>query len=612
MRIGFLSKALTVLPTVLAALSCGGEMPAGADSGGGVLENCVAALGGAQRLSRLAVIHTVDSIQVAGLSGMTESWWVREPFMGLSVTEAGPIRQEMLILGDSVWTVDRNGHLSPGGGEAESELELSRMTVFYDYLFDSSMVEVGADTVIDSIPLVPLRLPGDQRVVIYCSRDSWLPYLMTASAMGLEVRSYPGDYRDVNGIVTAMTSVSSVPAVGQQITSRNILTEYDVPVPESIFVLTAGAADWELTEQGQVCHFSLDLEHIFLDGEVEGRPVSVLLDSGAGATVLDSTVAAELGLESSGRLPAMGVAGTQEFSFARVDQYSSAGAVVRGQNLAVMPVSELFYPATGHRIGLILGYDFLGRFATEIDYGSETIRLFDPDSFQVSEAAGAAVPAERHMGLLSIEAVLEDSVPVRLLLDTGAGGNIHLTPSFFRDHPNFMGDRQTFQTSVTGVGGEEAISGFRVGSITIGGYTVPGGLCSSFRGPDVFESYDGILGTGVLCRFVLLLDYRGGRVLLEPSSLFDAGLPENLTGLGMEISGDNLIVGAVIEGSSGDVAGVLEGDTLLAVNGTPVEADDLADIPDLMPGEPGTSALVTLLREGAELELELTASPLVR
>lgn len=603
----------TALSTMVLILSaCGtAAQPAPPSRTETILENCVAALGGSKRLESLTVIHTVDSIVVAGMSGMTESWWVREPFMGLSVTEAGPVRQEMLILGDSVWTVDRNGHLSPGGAEIRDEVELSRMTVFFDYLTDTSLVTVGQDTLVDSLDVVPLTLRGDREVVFYYSTETWLPSLMTARTMGLEIRSTPADYIDIQGITTATSSSSVVELLGQEISSRNVLTEYDVPVPDSIFVLTSGAADWELTESGMEYPFSLDQEHIFLDGEVNGVPVTILLDSGAGATVMDSGLATRLGLETSGSLSARGVAGTEEFSFASVDDYSAVGATVRGQQLAVMPLADVFYPSTGHRIDLILGYDFLSRFVVKIDYGRETISLFDPEGFEPVDFTGEILEATRSMSLLSIEALLEDSIPVTLLLDTGAGGCIHLTGSFFDEHPGFLDGRSTFSTVVQGVGGEETIEGFRIGNITLGGYTVPGGICSSFSGAEVFDTFDGIVGSGILSRFVLYLDYSRDRILLEPSSRFEEGLPENLTGMGLEISGDYLTVGSVVRGSAAELAGLLEGDTLLTVNAVEVGPGDLPGMRALMPSKPGEETLFTVLREGVPLEIPVTATPLV-
>ena len=576
-----------------------------------ILRNCVDAIGGGEAVRNIQVIHTIDSLSMAGMTGTTESWWVREPFMGFSVTEIGPIKQQVLMLGDSVWTVDRNGHLSPGGVEQLDQMMLSRVTVFYDYLFDASMVSIGPDTLIDSVLTVPLRLENQPNVVFYYSKETWLPLLMTAVTMGIEVRSYPDDYENIEGIVSATTSISTIPAMGQEIVNWNILTEYNVAVPESIFVLTSAGGDWELEDPGTEAAFSLKGEHIYLDGEVNGNPVTILLDSGAGATVLDSTLAAELGLEGTGSLPARGIGGTREFSFALVPTYYAAGALVSDQTLAVMPLSEEFYPSTGEMIDLIIGYDFLSRFVTRIDYGAETITLFDPDSFSIDIEDISILPAERSMSLLSIEAVLEDSVPVTLLLDTGAGGSIHLTPSFFENHPQFLSDRPTFETVIQGVGGEETISGFRVSEITLGDYTVPGGLCSSFDGGDMFSQYDGILGNAVLCRFILYLDYSSGRIILEPSSLFEDGLPESLTGMGLEIENASLLVSKVIVGSPAEDAGILEGDILLEVDGHPVAADQLNELSDLLPDTAGAAVHLRFVRDGTEIDLELITGYLV-
>ncbi len=576
-----------------------------------VLQNCINAVGGEDAISNINVIHTVDSISMAGMTGMTESWWVREPFMGFSVTEIGPIKQQVLMQGDSVWTVDRNGHLSPGGLEERDQMMLSRSTVFYNYLFDPSMVSIGADTLIDSVLTVPLRLLNQEHIVFYYSRETWLPVLMTAVTMGIEVRSYPDDYENIHGIVSATSNISTIPAFGQEIVNWNILTEYNVAVPESIFILTPAGGDWELEDPGAPAAFSMKGEHIYLDGEVNGNPVTILLDSGAGATVLDSALASELGLEGTGSLPARGIGGTREFSFVKVPSYYAAGALVTEQTLAVMPLSEEFYPATGEMIDLIIGYDFLSRFVTRIDYGSETISLFDPDSFSIDSEDISILPAERSMSLLSIEVLLEDSVPVKLLLDTGAGGNIHFTPSFFENNPGFLNDRPSFETEIQGIGGEETISGFRVSEITLGDYTVPGGICSSFQGGDMFSQYDGILGNGVLCRFILHLDYASSRIILEPSSLFDDGLPESLTGIGLEIEGSNLIISSVIVNSPGEAAGILEDDILLEIDGIPVSAESLNELDTLLPDTAGAAVSVKLRRNDSELELELITDHLV-
>ncbi len=598
-----------IFTTALIVLGCG-NIDAQTDPLSEVLQNCIEASGGRDALHNLQVIHTIDSLSMAGLSGTTESWWVKEPFMGFSITEIGPVKQEILILGDSVWTIDRNGHLSSGGAEARDEMALSKRTVFYSYLFDSSMVSIDDDTLIDNILAVPLHLEFHQEIVFYISKETWLPVLMTAEVMGLEVRSYPDNYESVQGVVSPMYSRSVIPAFGQEIVTENILTEYNIPIPESLFTLTSRSGDWELEDPGTPTTFYLRGEHIYLEGEVNGTSVNVLLDSGAGATVLDSTLASDLELEGSGRLPVMGIGGTREFSFVKVPSYSVAGALLNDQYLAVIPLAEEFYPSTGERIDLILGYDFLSRFVTRIDYGSETITLFDPDSFLIPPDI-TVVPAVRTMSLLSVKALLEDSIPINLLLDTGAGGCIHLTPGFFEKHPDFLQDRPSFETEIQGIGGEESIIGFRVSSVTLGDFTVPGGICSSFDGGDIFNQFDGILGAGILSRFIVYLNYNSSSVFLEPSVLFHEGLPETLTGIGLEIAENELVVRMIVEGSPADNAGVIEGDVLLEIDGHQVSFEQLNEIHDLLPDTENIPVILKVLREGCEIELELITGKLI-
>ncbi len=591
-------------------VSAGENIDAQIDPASEVLQNCIEAAGGREAIDNLQVIHTVDSLSMAGLSGTTESWWVKEPFMGFSITELGPVQQEILILGDSIWTIDRNGHLSSGGVEAHDEMALSKRTIFYDYLIDTSMVIIAEDTLIDSIMTVPLHLEFQQEIVFYVSKETWLPVLMTAEVMGLEVRSYPDNYESVQGIVSPMSSRSVIPAFGQQIVTENILTEYNIPVPESLFTLTSRSGDWELEDPGTPMTFYLRGEHIYLEGEVNGTSVNILLDSGAGATVLDSTLASDLELAGSGRLPVMGIGGTREFSFVKVPSYSVAGALLSDQYLAVIPLAEEFYSSTGERIDLILGYDFLSRFVTRIDYGLETITLFDPDSFLIPPDI-TVLPAVRTMSLLSVEAVLEDSIPIKLLLDTGAGGCIHLTPGFFEKHPDFLQNRPSFETEVRGIGGEESILGFRVSSVTLGDFTIPGGICSSFDGGDIFNQFDGILGAGILSRFVVYLNYNSSSVLLEPSALFHEGLPETLTGMGLEIAGNELVISGVIGGSPADDAGIIKGDILLEVDGHQVSSEQLNEIHDLLPDTTDIPVILKVLREDCEIELELITGRLI-
>lgn len=592
-----------LLIAFFASCACGGgrQQPTAQDTACRFVE----ASGGREVLEAVQVIHTIDSLEVAGLSGTSEAWWQREPFMGHVVVEIGPVRQELLIRGDSVWSVDRNGMLADGDEMSLMQARMARLTVFYDAFLEPSGLGAAPDTLVDGVESSRILLEGvgSDPVTLFVSKEDWLPVMVHMRVMGMDVYSRPAGYRSISGVVSASRSTESIPALGQETASRNILTEYNVPVPADVFALAGEGGDWALDTPGEPYPFRLDVEHIFLAGRIGELPVDVILDSGAGATVLDSATAVELGIVSEGDFSALGVGGSSSFGFAEVPEYSAAGAKVTGQTVAVLPLSGAFLPGTGHRIGLILGYDFLSRFVTEIDYGARTIRLLDPDAG--IPAGGESIPAERILGVLAVDVVLEDSIEARLLLDTGAGGAIHFTPAFLENHPAFLADRTTLPTAIQGIGGMDTALVFRVGSLKLGSFETEAGLCSSGGELAAASGFDGILGNAVLARFVVTLDYGAPAVHLAPSSLFETGLPENGCGLGAVIGSGGLEISEVLPGSPADSAGLKPGDGIVSADGYTLGPDDFNLLDSLVHGPAGTSLVLGIEGSEGPREVEL-------
>lgn len=594
-----LHRASIVLAAALSA-GCGTPGGATATDAGGTAARYLEAIGGREVVGSLRTIHTVDSVWMAGLAGTSESWWIREPFAGRISMRIGPVSQELLISGDSVWSVDRNGAMSSGDGMARSQAALARLTVFQDAFLDPSThgVTAGPDTVLDGREAVRLDFDaGCIPVSYFFSRESGLPVLIRTEALGMDVLSRPGGFVETGGMLFPGFTSDSIPALGQATRSSSVLIECNRAFPDSVFMIAAGSGDAELPLPGVPHRFDLDGQHIYVAGTVCGREIDILLDSGAGATVLDASVAAGLGLVPAGEFSAMGVAGTETFGFAEVPEYSALGATVRGQTLALMDLDAAFHPSTGHHIGMILGYDFLSRFVTAIDYGAETVTLLSRDGF--TPGGGTILPAERMMSVLVVDAVLEDSIPVRLILDTGAGGALHLGADFLRSHQGFMSGRETRAVSVGGVGGRSETSVFRVGTVTLGDFRVPAGLSSSIGDLPVVSGCDGILGAAVLARFEVWLDYGAPRVVLERSSLFIEGLPEDLAGFAAEIDGDGLVVTEVMERSPAEEAGLSEGDRIVSLDGVEIGAD-LPALDSLMSGMEGDARHLRVLR-GSEI-----------
>src|SRR5690606_31143675 len=82
------------------------------------------------------------------------------------------------------------------------------------------------------------------------------------------------------------------------------------------------------------------------------------------------------------------------------------------------------------------------------------------------------------------------------------------------------------------------------------------------------------------------------------------------SGVGIEVALENGVVKVVnpIEGTPAQKAGVLAGDTILAVDGVPVSVENLSDTIDRMRGKAGTPVKVSIARADREEPLEFTLS----
>ncbi len=605
------------LPGVLAAflLSAGCGFPGGNRGVPDAAETArfyIDAIGGRAAIEGITTLHTIDSVSMAGITGISESWWTREPFSGRVSMRIGPVASDLFISGDSVWSLDTNGSLTSGDGMARTQAALARLTVFQDAFLDPAMsgLAAGRDTVISGENAVPLRFQaGGIPVVYYVSRESGLPLLMKTEVYGMEMLSMPCGFVEAGGVLFPGSTRDSIPALGQVTTSRSILIECDRPIPDSVFLIAAGGGDTELPEPGRLHGFDLYGQHIYVEGTACGRKTDLILDSGAGATILDESLAAELGLLPTGGFSAAGIGGVETFGFAVVPEYSALGATMTGQTLAVVDLDGALYPSTGRHVGMILGYDFLSRFVTSIDYGSGTVALYPAGGLPLP-GDGVILPAETAMRLLAVEAVLEDSIPVRLLIDTGAGGAVHLSRSFMEAHPSFLEGRDTLGIELAGLGGSSRSTVFRAGSLTLGGFTVPTGLCSVLPDIPMVSGFDGILGTAVLARFVVRLDYSTPAVILEPSRLFVEGLPEDMAGISGRISGESIELTAIPQGSPAWEAGLREGDILLSIDRIDM-GTDLVLVDSLSAGPAGAARTVEAVRDGSAFEARMVLRPLL-
>jgi clan AA aspartic protease (TIGR02281 family) len=144
-----------------------------------------------------------------------------------------------------------------------------------------------------------------------------------------------------------------------------------------------------------------------VDGEINGQKIGVLLDTGAGASMIHRSAARRLGLRTS---PARGyrmwgIGGETQVEEAYIDEFKIGDA--SHKNWVALVSGEHEFPGD---LALLLGYDFLHQMDVEFDLTQGAVRLFQPRG---CEGASLAYWSKEAVAL-TLEGGRRIFVPVRV------------------------------------------------------------------------------------------------------------------------------------------------------------------------------------------------------
>ena len=345
--------------------------------------------------------------------------------------------------------------------------------------------------------------------------------------------------------------------------------------------------------------------HIFISVEINEKPAVFVLDSGAESDILSNDAAKRLGIaaiHSNEYILMNGAGGDELASPARLKTLKVGGVLLKES-----PVVLIDLPRVLQADGL-LGYEFLHRFVTTIDYQAQTITLRDT---LAPPAAGVVLPMTLKGNVPGIDADL-DGARGCFQIDTGDSGSIEVNSPFVKH--KYLRDKYTPHLDMVtgvGIGGKLRSSVVRIPWLKVGALTIKnviGNLSLQKRGALAASDVAGTLGYDVLSRFKITLDYKNSKVILADAGVNDRPFEYNRSGMGYSIRDGALMVADVIKGSPADLAGVTVGEQILAVNDEPIIQDDFHSVSLALRGPPGNRVkfkLRTPSRETREITLTL-------
>lgn len=306
---------------------------------------------------------------------------------------------------------------------------------------------------------------------------------------------------------------------------------------------------------------------IFIDGLVNGHPASIILDSGAEMTVLDSAFAKTLGLDGQGDIAADGVVGSTTVSLAKDVTVEIGNLKASGLTVVIIDLSEIA-KAVGHPIPVIFGEEVFNELVVDVDYPRERISFNRPEFFSTEGLSKPLDIVSVSGGQKEIEISVNGLPPVPVGLDTGSADTI----SFFKPWTDAHGLLEGLQTSTRmtgGVGGDAIALIGTVDSIQIGDTVlkeVPVSFSRTEKGGFATAELGGNMGVQIFRQFRTTFDFGRNLLYLTPPNNFRPSYDRNRTGLGTNKEGNTLVVVHVAEGSPAQKAGFKVGDRIEAID----------------------------------------------
>jgi hypothetical protein len=286
---------------------------------------------------------------------------------------------------------------------------------------------------------------------------------------------------------------------------------------------------------------------------------------------------------------------------------------ISGQNQDIYIILDNAFQLSA-RMGIpihgILGYSVFSNFVVGINYDTKTISFYRPESFSYKKRHEkyTTLPLEINNTKPYITVNITDAegnvFPVKLLIDTGASHAIWLDGKSVPGLKIPEGSRETYLG--TGLNGE--VFGYlgRMNSLNLNGNVLNNVIVSFPDSASISKSTglnkrNGSMGSEILKRFNVIIDYPNQKISLKPNSAFKTDFQQNLSGMEITAPYPGLKI-FMIEGirkdSPAEHAGLQKGDVILMINGMKSDKIGLSDIYQVLQNQPGKKVIISYMRNG--------------
>lgn len=319
--------------------------------------------------------------------------------------------------------------------------------------------------------------------------------------------------------------------------------------------------------------FEVFNEHTIIATHVEGvGEVRMVLDTGAAATVFFETARTRPLLNRLDNKISVGGMGKGDAT----DAYFVHDTHMRFGDVEINGLTTLFIKAVDNPlfdssevtyVDGVIGYEVFSRFVTDINFTSRVVRLSEVLPADTERYKRVPLNIEGNLPYVEIGIVNKSkTTAIPALLDTGGIGSLRVA----HQHQFAKGD-VLYRGISSGLGGESSLSTYRVSAVTLGPFSMGDAIIGVADDEAVTTS---IVGTGIINRFDVIIDYAAGELLLSPNETFLTRDVENTFGAVFLPHTQGAYIDSLRDSGEATQLGFLEGDVITRINAQAVDREN--------------------------------------
>lgn len=360
---------------------------------------------------------------------------------------------------------------------------------------------------------------------------------------------------------------------------------------------------------------------------MNGLEMKFIVDTGVRYTILVDKVYSDIvQLEYHRKVNLLGADRNQVMSAFVAPNVSIAISELFNPHETLLVLEEdflQFKEMFGADIQGIIGFELFRHFVVKVDYGRQVLTLYRHDAFDAPRRGYRAFPIELYQSKPYLTTYLQvegEDAPtaVHLLMDTGASFDLLINAASRADL--HLPERTINGDLGRGLGGH--LEG-RIGRAAALDFDERLGFeevvtfyqsDSQYMNLPEMQRRNGILGAGVLRRFTVIYDYRNTRVYLRRGQQYRDPFKFNMSGIVLAPSDeqqDYYLIDEVVADSPADVAGLMPGDAIVAVNGLQRESLTRSYLKQKFKSRAGSRIRIKVMRNGEPIVVKFRLKELI-